>query len=260
MSTMADQARAIADLTDGTVVATVDIEARPERVFEALTNGDEVPRWWGSPDHYRTTQWIGDVRPGGRWRASGVRPDGGAFSIDGEYIEVVPARKIVQTWKAPWDGGNTTTITIRLEPIDGGTRVTLWHQGFAGRPDACGNHANGWERVLGWLKRYVSPAAAEKRYFLCRLIPPRPTFAQDMSAEEADMMKRHAVYWTELLARGSAIVFGPVGDPAGVWGMVVVRAADEAEVKALTAADPAIAAGRGLRFEVLPMLRAVTRA
>jgi len=31
------------------------------------------------------------------------------------------------------------------------------------------------------------------RYFLCRLIPPRPTFAADMTSEEAQVMGRHVV-------------------------------------------------------------------
>jgi hypothetical protein len=33
-----------------------------------------------------------------------------------------------------------------------------------------------------------------------------------MNADEADMMKRHSSYWTDLLQRGTAVVFGPVGD------------------------------------------------
>jgi len=48
-----------------------------------------------------------------------------------------------------------------------------------------------------------------------RLLPPRPTFALDMTAEEAAMMAEHVAYWGGLLERGVAIVFGPVGDPKG---------------------------------------------
>lgn len=259
MSLIAGKARAVADLTEGTIVATVEIAADAERIFRALTTGEEITRWWGSPETYRTTEWSGDVRPGGRWRAAGVSADGTAFSVEGEFVEVVPAQKLVQTWKAAWDGGNTTTITIRLEPIAGGTRLTLWHTGFAGRPDSCRGHPQGWERVLGWLTRYVTPAEPAIRYFLCRLLPPRPSFAQDMTAEEAEIMKRHAAYWTDLLQRGTAVVFGPVADPKGAWGVGIVRAADEATVTLLRDADPAILSGRGFRCEVLPMLQAMVR-
>jgi len=258
MSAAASKARAVADLTEGTIVATVEIEAPPERVFRALTT-DEIKQWWGSPELYRVTAWTGDPRAGGQWRSVGLGADGAEFSVEGEFVEVVPPRKLVQTWKAPWDGNNVTRITMRLEPIAGGTRLTLWHSGFSGRPESCGNHTRGWERVLDWLRGHVAPATAASRYFLCRLLPPRPNFAQDMNADEAEIMKNHAAYWANLLAQDTAIVFGPVADPKGAWGVGIVRAADEAAVNAMRDADPAILSGRGFRYEVLPMLRAVVR-
>jgi uncharacterized protein YciI len=55
------------------------------------------------------------------------------------------------------------------------------------------------------------------------------------------------------LHEGTAIVFGPVADPKGAWGVGIVRAADEAAVHALEASDPAIQSKRGFRYEVLPM-------
>lgn len=208
---------------------------------------------------YRVTKWTGDLRPGGQWRSDGVGADGVPFSVEGEFLEVVPPRKLVQTWKAAWDGGNVTTITFHLEPIEGGTRLTLWHKGFSGRPESCQGHTQGWERVLGWLARHVTPSAPAASYFLCRLIPPRATFPQDMTADEADMMKRHAAYWTGLLQRGTAVVFGPVGDPKGVWGVGIVRAGNDEEVNALRDGDPVITSKSGFRYEILPMMRAVVR-
>src|SRR5208283_3626666 len=57
--------------------------------------------------------------------------------------------------------------------------------------------------------------AAQPRFFFCRLIPPRPTFAADMTPDEASIMQSHVAYWSDLLARGKAVVFGPVADPHG---------------------------------------------
>jgi uncharacterized protein YndB with AHSA1/START domain len=252
------KARAVADVTQGTILAAVEIAAPPERVFRAITS-DDIVKWWGSPDTYRTTEWVGDPRPGGHWRASGVGADGQPFSVEGEFLEVSPFTKLVQTWKAAWDGGNVTKITYQLEPIAGGTRLTLRHEGFGDRADSCRGHGAGWERVLGWLTSFLKPkeAPAELRYFVCRLLAPRPTFAQDMTAAEAEMMGRHAAYWTGLMKKGTVLVFGPVGDPKGAWGLGVVRVASEAEALALRDGDPAIQSGRGFSYEILPMLRAV---
>jgi uncharacterized protein YndB with AHSA1/START domain/uncharacterized protein YciI len=211
-------------------------------------------KWWGSDDQYRTTRWTGDVRAGGTWRCEGKGADGSDFSVEGNYLEIDPPRKLVQTWKAEWDGGNETTITYRLEPIDGGTRVTLHHSGFGDRAASCEGHADGWERVLGWLNGYLSEKVG---YYLCRLIPPRATFPADITPEEAKLMGEHAAHCRARLAEGHAVVFGPVADPTGAWGLGVVKANDLAEVEAFAAADPVVAAGRGFRYEITPMMSAI---
>lgn len=158
-SRLKDEARAIADLQQGTILATVEIAVPPSRVFEALTREDEITRWWGSSDTYQTTEWVSDLRVGGAWRAGGKSADGSAFSVRGEFLEVDPPRTLAFTWAADWDGGRVTTVRYRLDPIEGGTRLTLRHDGFAGRPESCQGHAEGWERVLSFLSQYVAPPA-----------------------------------------------------------------------------------------------------
>jgi uncharacterized protein YndB with AHSA1/START domain len=251
-------ARAIADVTGGVILATVEIAAPPERVFRAISSA-EMTKWWGSDDTYRTTGWTGDLRVGGRWRAEGRGNDGKPFAVEGEFLEIDPPRKLVQTWNPSWDQSEPTKITYLLEPTADGTRIVLRHEGFGRRHESCNSHANGWERVLGWLQKHMEPAAAESggAFFVCRLLPPRATFMQDMTADELVVMQAHAVYWQAQLQAGNAILFGPVADPKGGWGLGVVRAADEAAVRAFEAGDPVIKSGRGFRYEILPMLRAV---
>jgi hypothetical protein len=53
-----------------------------------------------------------------------------------------------------------------------------------------------------------------KRYLL-RLIPPRKSFATDATAQEREVMTRHANYWADQLRAGRVVMFGPVLDPAG---------------------------------------------
>jgi uncharacterized protein YndB with AHSA1/START domain len=72
--------------------------------------------------------------------------------VEGEFLEVEPPKKLVQTWRYDWDPTKSvTTITWRLTAIPGGTRVVIRHEGFGDAQEACAGHANGWERVLGWL-------------------------------------------------------------------------------------------------------------
>ena len=94
-------------------------------------------------------------------------------------------------------------------------------------------------------------------WFVVRLLPPRPSFLHDASEAERAVMGTHAGYWRRLAAEGKAVVFGPVDDPAGSWGLGVLHVADHAEADALLAADPAITGGIGLRAEMLPMAAAI---
>jgi uncharacterized protein YciI len=96
-------------------------------------------------------------------------------------------------------------------------------------------------------------------YFLYKLIPPRPTFAQDMTEAEAKVMQEHAAYWNGLTDRAIAVVFGPVADPKGVWGLAIVEVEDDAAARALGTNDPAMKAGLNFKLEVYPMPRALLR-
>jgi uncharacterized protein len=91
-------------------------------------------------------------------------------------------------------------------------------------------------------------------YFFVRTQNPRPTFHLDLSPGERAIMNQHVAYWSEKAARGIAIVFGPVMDPQGVYGIGVYQVTDEAAMRALLDLDPA----KGLlAYEVFPMPRAV---
>jgi uncharacterized protein YciI len=80
-----------------------------------------------------------------------------------------------------------------------------------------------------------------------------------MTEGEAALMQEHGEYWIDLVAKGSVIVFGPVADPRGMWGLAVIEADDESQVRAYGANDPAIKAGIGFLFEIYPMPRAAVR-
>ena len=129
----------------------------PERTFQALTT-DEVERWWGSPETYHVTDWLADLRVGGRWSMMVRRPDGGLFPVMGEFLEIEAPHKLLQTRKHEWDhpqlGRRETDVGFHLPPTANDTRLTVRHDGFLGMwqmwHPAC-EQAPGWERFLGWL-------------------------------------------------------------------------------------------------------------
>jgi uncharacterized protein YndB with AHSA1/START domain len=259
--TLKKDVQAVADVPNGLVLLSVEIAAPPERVFKALTDTDDVLRWWSAPGGYRATTWESDTRAGGKWSTAGVAPDGKTHQVHGEYTVVEPPHKLVLTWNPSWDAPYTTQVTYNLEAIEGGTRVTLRHEGFADRAAMCRNHTTGWTRVLGLLEAdldsNLGAALEPASYFLMRLLPPRPGFMQTITPEEIELMKSHGQYWRGKLVEGKIIVFGPVADPAEGWGMGVLRVRNLDEAAALTAQDPVMLNGAGFRYEHLPMPQAI---
>jgi uncharacterized protein YciI len=91
-------------------------------------------------------------------------------------------------------------------------------------------------------------------YAFVRTNNPRPNFHLDMTDAEKQVMQQHVAYWSEKGEQGIAIVFGPVLDPKGVYGIGIYRVDDLAHMRRLLADDPA---REILKYEVFEMPRAV---
>ncbi|PWT75917.1 MAG: hypothetical protein C5B59_07700 [Bacteroidetes bacterium] len=97
----------------------------------------------------------------------------------------------------------------------------------------------------------------DNKNFFIRLIPPRPSFSVDMNEEERKIMQEHVNYWRELLDKDFAIVYGPVFDPAGGYGIGIVQAPMEENVREIMDRDPT-KSGLNFTFEIFEM-RAVRK-
>ena len=153
MSEIKTHTQAVSDVVDGRVVASVELAVVPERVFQALASRDVID-WWVNPGVFDTREWTGDVRVGGRWNASGVAR-GAPYALEGEFLEVDPPRKLVQTWHNAGVPGTPSTVTYLLEPIAGGTRLTVHHAGL-GAPDQRNNVGAGWRSSFDRLSEILS--------------------------------------------------------------------------------------------------------
>ena len=157
MSEINTRARAVADLVDGCVVASVELATEPERVFRALASA-EVIDWWVNSGVFDTQEWTGDVRVGGQWRAAGIAR-GAPYALEGKFLEVDPPRKLVQTWHVAGAPGTPSTVTYLLEPISGGTRLTVRHAGIVA-PDQRNNVGAGWRSSFDRLAEILATHSA----------------------------------------------------------------------------------------------------
>jgi uncharacterized protein len=81
-----------------------------------------------------------------------------------------------------------------------------------------------------------------------------------MTEAETKLMQEHVMYWKDLAGRGIAVVFGPVADPNGAWGVAIVEVEDEADARALAANDPTVKSDCNFKFDIYSMPIAVLRS
>lgn len=96
-----------------------------------------------------------------------------------------------------------------------------------------------------------------KHYFF-RLAPPRPTFAFDMNDHEKAVMGQHMAYWKDLFEKGKIVLYGPVMDANGPWGLGIMEVADEAEAQQIAANDPSVTAGVNT-YQLYPVMVGMMR-
>lgn len=149
------------------VIAEIFIAAPPARVFQAISDPAQLPKWWGQDGLYRVTRSTMDVRPGGKWRSEGVGADGTQFYVEGEYLQVDPPKLLVHTWVSSYDSARTVVRwELEPQPVHGlhpagprksgtGTLVRVRQEGFGTNVESARSHGEGWKRVLGWLQAFV---------------------------------------------------------------------------------------------------------
>lgn len=126
-------------------------DAPVTRVWEALTDPDEMKQWYFDIAEFK-------VEPGFEFQFS-------AGSEEKQYLhlckvmEVIPERKLAYTWRYKDYEGNSL-VTFELFPEGNKTRLKLTHSGlesFPRLPDfARESFAMGWKQIIGTsLKQFV---------------------------------------------------------------------------------------------------------
>lgn len=143
------------------IVSEIEISAPPERVFKALSDAEELKRWFRSPE-CPPKFWTMDARVGGLYgyateKGSTVVNGVNEFECHGEVIECDPPRVLVYTWIANWHDNKSQRTVVRwdLSPKRGGTHVKVTHSGLRTQPVARKDYSEGWPGVVEMLKKFV---------------------------------------------------------------------------------------------------------
>jgi uncharacterized protein YndB with AHSA1/START domain len=129
---------------DRHVVVTRRFAASPERVYRAHTEPALIQKWLLGPPGWTMPVCINEARPGGKIRYEWTDGKGGGFSLTGEYLELVPFRKIVHVERmhlpAPTPDnhvettfekeGTGTLMIMRMTLPDAETRAAMLSTGM----------------------------------------------------------------------------------------------------------------------------------
>jgi uncharacterized protein (TIGR03086 family) len=129
---------------------TALLPVSPDEAFALITEPERLRRW-------QTVSAVVDLRAGGEYRWT-VTP---GHVAAGTFREVEPGRRIVFGWG--WEGNDdlkpdASTVTVTVEPADGGSRVTLVHEGLTDEQAAM--HAEGWNHYVERLERLAATGDA----------------------------------------------------------------------------------------------------
>src|SRR5215813_771614 len=135
------------------------IRAPRSRVYQAWTDPAQLKEWFG-PENVQTLELDADVRVGGKYRWRVRNDDGEEMTAKGEYLELVPDKKLVFTWgwldDEDW-ASQVSIVTVELTDADGGTEVRLTHEKLPSELSR-DRHAQGWQSILNKLEKFVDAA------------------------------------------------------------------------------------------------------
>lgn len=134
---------------------TVEVAHPPGAVWAALTTAEGLGSWFGDDAAI-------DLRPGGAARMSWT----GGPTAEMRVERVEEPTVFAFTWHIyglPEDDPRRTHVEFTLEPVDGGTRLTVVETGFAQLPEdvfgtAYDGNTRGWARELDDLVAYLDAA------------------------------------------------------------------------------------------------------
>ena len=112
--------------TDQEILMVREFDAPANLLFKAYTTPELVSRWWPGRRGKMQSAEI-DLRVGGQWRYVMVADGGFEVAFHGEYHEIVPDEKLINTeiFEGAPEGG-AALVTCTFEALDGGrTRLSM---------------------------------------------------------------------------------------------------------------------------------------
>jgi uncharacterized protein YndB with AHSA1/START domain len=135
---------------------TRSLAAPRPAVYSALSDPDELAKWWG-PHGFSTPKLTFHPRVGGNYRIAMQPPEGDVFYLTGEFREVDAPARLVYTfrWEEPTPDDQETVVTLSLRESGDGTELALTQEPFA-TEERRALHQGGWTDSFDKLEKLVA--------------------------------------------------------------------------------------------------------
>ncbi|MCB9551658.1 MAG: SRPBCC family protein [Myxococcales bacterium] len=161
---MAKHTRGVTTFTtpsDTEIVATRAFAAPRSLVWDCHTSPEHIPNWMLGPDGWTMPVCEVDLRVGGKWRFVWRKGAGEEMEMTGEYREVAPTSRLVNT--EAWGGDWPVTVNTTALAEEGGLTLltaTVTYPDRAARDRAMGTGMeSGWDTSNNRLDAYLEELA-----------------------------------------------------------------------------------------------------
>ena len=138
---------------DRTLVIKRTFDAPRELVWKAWAEVEHAKQWWGPHGFTAPVVELG-TRPGDKWRAKMVSPDGKAYWQHGTLREIVPPERL--SFTVVWDERPDEQMLVTVTFAERGrkTEMVFRQEGFTSVEERDG-HRDGWNQSLDRLGAHL---------------------------------------------------------------------------------------------------------
>ncbi len=140
-------------MSNETFVYVTYIATTPEKVWQALLEGELTRQYWKS-------EIVSDWKPGSKWEHLA---DDGKRTVEhvGTVLECIPSKRLAMTWAGPADAADKTKhskLAFDIDTVGEMVRLTVTHDDLT--PEMRRGISYGWPLVLSSLKSFLETGRA----------------------------------------------------------------------------------------------------
>lgn len=128
-------------------------KSKTDNVWKAWSDPNLVKKWYGGDPEGTVLNVDYDFKEGGKFRVHFANSDGSEFIAFGEFITIIPFKKIVQTFEWVNEPNHVTEVAVDFQDQGSDSSVTLTHMNL--NPASEHLYQLGWNGSFNKIERII---------------------------------------------------------------------------------------------------------